>query len=316
MTVLLGNGDGTFPFKLTYSVGNGPDHVAVGDFNGDGHLDLAVTNYSDNTVVVLLGNGNGTFTSQVTYPVGNSPTSVAVGDFNGDSKPDLAVANGYDATVSILLGNGDGTFTSNTVHVTGQNFSATAGTPFSGTVASVIGAEQASDLSATIDWGDGSPTSSGTVSGSDPYSISGTHTYTTQGSYTVTITVSDSNLNSTSTGTATATVTPTSGLTLSGQPVSATEGRAFHGEVASGTYAGSGTLSATIDWGDGSPTSHGTITGTGGTFTVSGKHTYAEEGSYTISIAVSDGNGQNATTNSTATVSDASLKLTRSASEQ
>jgi hypothetical protein len=59
VSVLLGNGDGTFQTHVDYATGSGPDSVAVGDFNGDGKADLAVTN--DYAVSVLLGNGDGTF---------------------------------------------------------------------------------------------------------------------------------------------------------------------------------------------------------------------------------------------------------------
>lgn len=101
--------------------GNGPSSVAVADFNGDGILDLAVTNKNDNTVSILLGHGNGTFTAQAKSPfaTGLTPVSVAVGDFNNNGVLDLAIVNacGSDltcsskGTVSILLGNGDGSFT-------------------------------------------------------------------------------------------------------------------------------------------------------------------------------------------------------------
>jgi hypothetical protein len=113
VTVLLGNGDGTFTAAGSpIVVGNGPESVVVGDFNGDGKADLAVANNGDNTVTVLLGNGDGTFTAAGSpIVVGNGATSVAVGDFNGDGKADLAVANYVDNTVTVLLGNGDGTFT-------------------------------------------------------------------------------------------------------------------------------------------------------------------------------------------------------------
>ena len=110
MSVLLGNGDGTFQSQVTYPVGQAPQAVAAGDFTGDGHLDLAVTNSGDNTVSVLLGNGDGTFRPQVTYPVGQAPQALVAGDFTGDGHLDLAVANSGSNTVSMLLGRGDGTF--------------------------------------------------------------------------------------------------------------------------------------------------------------------------------------------------------------
>lgn len=91
------------------SGGFGPGAVAVGDFNGDGRLDLAVGN-SNGTVSILLGNGEGTFQPAVPYFVAGGPGFIAVGDFNGDGKLDLAVAS-FNGTVIILLGNGDGTFT-------------------------------------------------------------------------------------------------------------------------------------------------------------------------------------------------------------
>ena len=101
-----------FLIAVNYGVGAGtyPTSVAVGDFNGDGKADLAVTNGSANTVSILLGKGDGTFQAAVNYGAGSNPVSVAVGDFNGDGKADLAVANYVSNNVSVLLGNGDASF--------------------------------------------------------------------------------------------------------------------------------------------------------------------------------------------------------------
>ena len=107
MSVLLGNGNGTFKERVDYATGNSPRPIVMGDFNADGNEDLAVGNLGDRSVSVLLGNGDGTFQMLATYE-GVIASSVAVGDFNGDGKPDLAVDN--LSVVSVLLGNGDGTF--------------------------------------------------------------------------------------------------------------------------------------------------------------------------------------------------------------
>ncbi len=108
--MLLGNGDGTFGPPVNFAAGLRPKSVAVGDFNGDGKLDLAVVNRDSNNVSVLLGNGDGSFRPAVNYAAGSFPLSVAVGDFNGDGQLDLAVANFGDGgsnpgNVSVLINN-------------------------------------------------------------------------------------------------------------------------------------------------------------------------------------------------------------------
>ena len=119
MTILLGNGDGTFRPGTSYAAGSSPRPVIVGDFNDDGRLDIAVGNTSSATVSIFLGNGDGTFQSQRVYPTGDVPYSLVTGDFNGDGKLDLATANLGSNTVSVLLGNGDGTFQSHVDYPTG-----------------------------------------------------------------------------------------------------------------------------------------------------------------------------------------------------
>ena len=103
----------SFAAATNLAVGDFPQSVAVGDFNGDGKQDLAVANfraYYAVSVSILLGDGSGNFSAVTNFDSGNGPTSVAVGDFNGDGKQDLAVANQDTNDVSILLGNGDGSF--------------------------------------------------------------------------------------------------------------------------------------------------------------------------------------------------------------
>ena len=126
VSVLLGNGDGTFQSSVSYNSGGlYAFGVAVADLNGDGHPDLVVSNYclsnsncTYGTVNVLLGNGDGTFQSAVSYNSGGFYSiSVTVADLNGDGKADLIVANLCNSnnncnlgSMSVLLGNGDGTF--------------------------------------------------------------------------------------------------------------------------------------------------------------------------------------------------------------
>ncbi|HTC92169.1 MAG TPA: FG-GAP-like repeat-containing protein, partial [Terriglobales bacterium] len=120
MSVLLGNGNGTFQAAVNYAAGTNPRDIVARDLNGDGKIDLIVSNSGANTISVYIGNGDGTFKPQVTYTVGNSARAVVVGDFNKDGKLDLAVTNTNDNTVSILLGNGDGTFKPQVTYATGN----------------------------------------------------------------------------------------------------------------------------------------------------------------------------------------------------
>jgi hypothetical protein len=111
VTILLGNGDGTFRPVGSYPIDPYPNSGVTADFNGDGNLDLAFTSMVSDTVSVLLGNGDGTFQPYAHYAVGEGqPVGIAVGDFNRDGKLDLATCTQYNDIVSILLGNGDGTF--------------------------------------------------------------------------------------------------------------------------------------------------------------------------------------------------------------
>lgn len=114
VSILLGNPDGSFQAARNYAAGVGPDSIAVGDFNGDGQLDLVTGNLdSAGKISVLLGNGDGNFPSfGQSYTLGTNTRAVAVGDFNADGKLDVAATGSYDAVtdVDVLLGHGDGSF--------------------------------------------------------------------------------------------------------------------------------------------------------------------------------------------------------------
>ncbi len=120
VTVLLGNGDGTFQSAVAYSSGGTGPSIAIADVNGDAKPDVVVANRSADqgrTVDVLLGNGDGSLRQAVPYGSGGAiATGIAVADLNGDDKPDLIVSNWIgsidrdNGAVGVLLGDGDGTF--------------------------------------------------------------------------------------------------------------------------------------------------------------------------------------------------------------
>ncbi len=123
VSILLGNGDGTFAAAVDYSAGIIPFEIHVGDFNGDGKADLLVANrgsgntytYTNSSVSLLLGNGDGTVQNAIANAVGLNLRFLAVGDLNGDGKLDFVGGRQDGGTdISVFLGNGDGTFQAGT----------------------------------------------------------------------------------------------------------------------------------------------------------------------------------------------------------
>ena len=104
VSVLLGNGNGTFQSAVAHATGNGPVALVSTDGDGDGLLDLVVANGGGNTLTLLLGHGDGTFIAGGTLATGSAPAGVVAGDFNADGVVDLAVTNGASDTVSVFLG--------------------------------------------------------------------------------------------------------------------------------------------------------------------------------------------------------------------
>jgi len=181
-----------------------------------------------------------------------------------------------------------------------------------GTVATETATFTASDtgpFTATIAWGDGS-VSAGAVSGAaSPFTVTGTHTYLDELAGTATVTVSDTFDSTSNSGTAAATISEADTLTIKSTPtIGATEGTAFSSTALATfttSYAANPTsdFSATIDWGDGSSATAGTVTGSAGTLTVGGTHLYTDElaAGTTATVLLSDDSPGTATAVATGT---------------
>ena len=127
VSVLLGNGDGTFQSPVTFQLGDRANTVVSADLAGRGIQDLVIVGYE--TVSVLMGNGDGTFQSPIVHPF-HSVGRIVVGDFDGDGVLDLALTG--DNSVSVLQGNGDGTFQHAMDYLAGPGAYALAAGDFNG----------------------------------------------------------------------------------------------------------------------------------------------------------------------------------------
>lgn len=121
MTVMLGNGNGTFLAARSYVAGGstGPDSLVLADVNNDGIADVLVAT-SSSRVEVLLGNGDGTFRNSTSYATGSNPLGIAVADFNGDGNMDLVSADSSSNSLSVMFGNGDGSYSARRSYVAGS----------------------------------------------------------------------------------------------------------------------------------------------------------------------------------------------------
>lgn len=196
-----------------------------------------------------------------------------------------------------------------------------------GTFTDFGGLEPLSAYTIKLNWGDGSPSSAGTiigfvvnVDGSVTYTVQGTHTYAEEGNFPFSFEVSDLGGSASNTNSSPLTVN-VADATLSGTglPFTATEGTAVIDMpiarlVDLNPLAGASDFTVSIDWGDGSPldtTSGGAVlvggTATSSIFRITGSHTYAQVGSYPITVTVNDAGGQSVVIASTANVLDAAL---------
>jgi uncharacterized repeat protein (TIGR03803 family) len=176
---------------------------------------------------------------------------------------------------------------------------------FSGTVATFSDANAAaplSDFTATISWGDGT-SSAGTVSGTGPYTVTGSHTYLEGGAYATSVAIKD---------VGGSTLTVSGSAAISDYPLHATGVADDVPSIFSGTVghlrdddptATASEYTVTIDWGDGT-SSAGTVIGKNHRFRISGTHTYAAAAAYTVTVSVRDTGGATATATSTLNVTD------------
>ncbi len=171
VSILKGNGDGTFAAQSSFAVGTDAIALAVGDFNGDGKTDIVTANRASYDISVLLGNGDGTFQTHVDYSAGTEPISIVTADFNGDGKLDVAEVNSADNTISVYLGVGNGTFQAQVTYPTGSSPNAIVAGDFNGDgIVDLAAADSAtSNIALLIGHGDGTfAAATFFATGSDP----------------------------------------------------------------------------------------------------------------------------------------------------
>jgi hypothetical protein len=259
-TIVSGTHVATFTDSNTSDTANG---FTASIAWGDGHTDTG------SAVTIVGSNGSFTVEGSHTYAdEGSEPLSVTL-TRTGDNTTATATGSVSVADADNFLGTAD-------------NFSGNPGVALNKQVATFTDAfagQVAGDLAATIMWGDGT-SSAGTVSGgSGSFTVDGSHTYATGGKDTFTVRLTDDGTGNSASVTGTATINFAGQMMLA----SATEGTALPNGTPVATFSDSNgadtptAFTASIEWGDGSNTT-GIVVGGGGTFTVEGGHTYADEG--------------------------------------
>lgn len=120
VTVMLGNGDGTFKAKVSYT--SGQQSLNFGDVNNDGVIDLVTANAGTSTLFINLGNSDGSFRAPITGVAGSGVRGVGLGDFNRDGFLDVVhTGEGTEDALWISLGNGNGTFKYGISYATGDD---------------------------------------------------------------------------------------------------------------------------------------------------------------------------------------------------
>jgi hypothetical protein len=210
----------------------------------------------------------------------------------------LAITAGGYSTIALTQGKDQAITATGGISVTGTESAAVSGTLASFTDPDP--AARAAEYAASVSWGDGTSTA-GTISGptGGPFTVTGSHAYGDEGSYPITVTITDTgNTANSATVNDTAAIGDAS-LSASGISPLPVSGQSFSGPVADFTDADTATSSpadftATIDWGDGTTATAGTVTGSGGSYQVSGSHSYTGTGDYTVAVHITDDGGSTA----------------------
>jgi hypothetical protein len=299
LSTLTGKGLTFVPVEgvsLTHTVATFTDTNTADQASG---FTAAITWGDGSTDAGTISGGNGNFTVTGTHTYADDGANAVVVTLT-QNPPGTAKATAH-STANVADGDATGT---------GTTITATEGTAFSGTVATFTDADSldaASDLGATITWGDGH-TSAGTVTGSaaNGFTVSGTYTYADEGTYTVSVAFTETGAGTLATATSTATVAE-GDLTLSPLAITLAEGNTFNGTLATFTDPGSPDAAsdflATISWGD-NHTAKVTVSGSNGSFTITGSHKYADEGTYNAIIYLTENNTLLAQATTTSTVSE------------
>ena len=308
VTATLFDGSGSTLGQITF--GHHPYYSSSCSFTGSNNT----TSYYQDEPTWYGGTGPQSFSMDVGSIIANDltgvqPSKVSAIQVQLEQYADLQAPTVTFSNLSLVT-----TPLAAPLSASGAQVTATEGQVFSGAVASFSDADTqaAGDYSATIDWGDGH-TSAGQVSqtGSGQYAVSGSNTYGEEGSFPVSVSITDTDGTSaaatTAASVADATLTPgTLSVGSAGEAGSPTT--VSFGYTDTNPGASTSDFTASINWGDGTTTPEA-VTGSGGSYTVSASHTYAEEGNYPVSVSVVDDGGQATDTAGTATVADAAVAV-------